>query len=141
MLQHENALQCRLVLAVAAVISGVANEDTSHGARTELFRSYRSQDGVAQRAKDAEFFVVGGNAYEKLVRVDHACGTTGAYVDNECRGGEGLCRELQRGCTVEKKCVHAIVKGAEDSLSLAVLLGCVCARKGKGDTMSEEEGM
>ena len=86
MLQHENALQCRLVLAVA-------------------------------------------------------CGTTGAYVDNECRGGEGLCRELQRGCTVEKKCVHAIVKGAEDSLSLAVLLGCVCARKGKGDTMSEEEGM
>jgi hypothetical protein len=93
---------CRHVVAtIPAMVAGVPEEHTRHGARSELVRRRWRDVGVAEAAEHAKLGVGGRCAEEQLVRGNSASGTAGAAVDDVGRRVQGLGPEGRRCCTMD----------------------------------------
>ena len=129
-----------VVAAIAAVIAGVAEEDASHRAGTELVRRHGRGFGVAETAENAEFIIARGNTKKQMVRRDLPGGATGTPVDEVRRRVQSFSPKGEGSCTVKKQSTYTVVNGAQNPLGLAVLLGSVWTGEAERRALNREEG-
>ena len=129
-----------IVAAIAAVIAGVAEEDASHRAGTELVRRHGRGFGVAETAENAEFIIARWNAKKQMVRRDLPGGATGTPVDEVRRRVQSFSPKGEGSCTMKKQSTYTVVNGAQNPLGLAVLLGSVWTGEAERRALNREEG-
>lgn len=78
--------------------------------------------GEAATPEDTKLVVGWIGAKQERERRSGACGATRPSVDEVCCCGQRLSPERQGGCTMKKHCPNTVIKSAEHTLSLAVLL-------------------
>lgn len=111
-----------VVATIPVVIRRVANEDADRRAGVELVFRGGCEVGDAATPEDTKLVVGWIGAKQERERRSGACGTTRPSVDEVCCRGQRLIPERQGGCTMKKHCPNTVIKSAEHTLSLAVLL-------------------
>jgi hypothetical protein len=116
----------------------IADEHTRKGARGELMHNSGGCTGIAATAKDVEIVVGGRCAKEKVVWCILPVGATRPDV-NESGGGECIRPKAWWHVGMEQECADAIIEGAEDVFSMAILLRRVGTRETEDSAMSSEK--
>jgi hypothetical protein len=129
----------QIIAAISLGVSRIADEHTRKGARGELMRSSGGCTGVAAATKDAEVVIGRWCAEEKVVWCILPVGATRPNVNEKSGGGEGIRPKAWWNVGMEQEGADAIVEGAEDAFSMAVLLRSVGTRETEDSAMSSEE--
>jgi hypothetical protein len=129
----------RIIAAIALGVRRIADEHTRKGARGELMRISGGCTRVAATPKDVEIVVGRWCAEEKVVWCILPAGATRPDVNEKSGGGECIRRKAWWHVGMEQECADAIVEGAEDAFSTAVLLRRVGTREMEDSAMSSEE--
>jgi hypothetical protein len=131
----------RIIAAIALDVRRIADEHTRKGARGELVHSCGGCTRIAATTKDAEIVVGGRCAKEKVVWCVLPAGATRPDVNEESGGGECIRPKAWWHVGMEQECADAIVEGAEDAFSTAILLRRVGTRETEDSAMSSEESV
>jgi hypothetical protein len=129
----------RIIAAIALGVRRIADERTRKGARGKQMHSSGGCIGLAAIAKDAEIVVGRWCAKEKVVWCILPAGATRPDVNEKSGGGECIRPKAWWHVGMEQECVDAIIEGAEDVFSTAVLLRCVGTSETEESAMSSEE--
>jgi hypothetical protein len=78
--------------------------------------------GEAATPEDTKLVVGWIGAKQERERRSGAYGATRPSVDEVCCRGQRLSLERQGGCTMKKHCLNTVIKSAEHTLSLVILL-------------------
>jgi hypothetical protein len=130
----------RIIVAIALGVRRIADEHTRKGARVKLMHSSGGCPRVATTTKDVEIIIGRWCAKEKVVWCILPAGATRPDANKKSGGGECIRPKAWWHVGMEQECADAIVEGAEDAFSTAVLLRRVGTREMKDSAMSSEEG-